>query len=534
MNAATKTPTREEYVVRDLIDQRAKNEPDKVFAIFADEEEWTYADLRRQTLEAASGLQKLGVKQGDYVLAWLPNRPAAVRTTLAINYLGAICVPLNLSYRGNVLAHAINMSAANIMVADQAQIDRLAGLELPHLKTLIVVGNTDEKTAIAHQITETEMLALATGEPTPPAKPIEPWDTQCILFTSGTTGNSKGVLSSYIHRYAHAVAVPGVNANERRLIHSSLSHAGGFGAIYGMLAVGGSIAMLESFKTPTFWSDVKRLKATNASLLGATLPFLLQRPPSDEDKNHALTVVRVAPVNETTIAFSKRFGVDICGVYSLTETAIPLLCGPKLDRAGQCGLPQPGFELRIVDENDFEVPDGQAGELIMRAANPWINSHGYLNNPEATAKSLRNGWFHSGDIFRRDPDGQYVFLDRLNDAIRRRGENISAFEVENEIAQFADVSEVAVVGVPSEFGEDEVLAVIKPLQGTQIDCAALIEYLRPKLAHFMIPRYIRIVDDLPKTSTQKVMKQSLRDAGVTNDTWDRSAHGIEVKSTTRT
>jgi crotonobetaine/carnitine-CoA ligase len=185
--------------------------------------------------------------------------------------------------------------------------------------------------------------------------------------------------------------------------------------------------------------------------------------------------------------------------------------------------------VRVVDENDCEVEDGVVGELIVRTDMPFGLNHGYHKNAEATASAWRNGWFHTGDAFRRDSDGNFFFVDRIKDAIRRRGENISSFEVEKEIVAHDDVRDVAVVGVPSEFGEDDVMAIISPVPGRTIDLVALVEFLRPRLAHFMVPRYFRIIEDLPRTPTEKVQKHILRSEGITADSWDREKAGINIK-----
>jgi len=195
---------------------------------------------------------------------------------------------------------------------------------------------------------------------------------------------------------------------------------------------------------------------------------------------------------------------------------------------GTCGRRREGVELRIVDANDCAIPDGQVGELIVRSDTPWTLNSGYFKDPEATARAWRNGWFHTGDAFRRDADGNYFFVDRMKDAIRRRGENISSFEVEVEIVAHPRVRECAVVAVPNETAEDDVLAVVATVPGATLDPLDLLEFLRPRLAHFMLPRYVRVLDDLPRTPTQKVEKHVLRSAGVTPDTWDREKAGVRV------
>ena len=196
---------------------------------------------------------------------------------------------------------------------------------------------------------------------------------------------------------------------------------------------------------------------------------------------------------------------------------------------GTCGKVRAGIEARVVDENDCEVASGEIGELMVRADRPWSMNSGYFGNPEATARAWRNGWFHTGDAFRRDADGNFFFVDRMKDAIRRRGENISSFEVEAEVGSHPSVQECAVVAVPSELGEDEVLVALVAQPGVEIDPKQLIEYLIPRMAHFMVPRYVRIVLELPKTPTQKVQKHLIRGEGVTADTWDRERAGIVIR-----
>jgi crotonobetaine/carnitine-CoA ligase len=213
----------------------------------------------------------------------------------------------------------------------------------------------------------------------------------------------------------------------------------------------------------------------------------------------------------------------------MTEVSCPLVSAINPTLPGSCGGPRAGVEARLVDENDCEVPVGEVGELIVRTDAPWAMNSGYYRNPEATARAWRNGWFHTGDAFRKDADGNHFFVDRMKDAIRRRGENISSFEVEAEVIAHPAVREAAAVAVPSEIAEDEVLVAVSLAQGCTLDPAELVEFLRPRMAHFLIPRYVRIMDELPKTPTQKVQKHLIRKDGVTADTWDREAAGVVVR-----
>jgi crotonobetaine/carnitine-CoA ligase len=259
------------------------------------------------------------------------------------------------------------------------------------------------------------------------------------------------------------------------------------------------------------------------------VPFLLKLPPGPGDRDHTLKKVVLVPLSDDAQAFADRFGVDVYTTFNMTETSWPLVSERNPAARGTCGRPRPGVEARIVDDNDCEVAPGAAGELILRTDTPWAMNHGYHNNPEATARAWRNGWFHTGDAFRRDEDGNFFFVDRLKDAIRRRGENISSFEVEAELMAHPAVREAAAVAVPSEHGEDEVLAVVAPVAGGSVDPAELLGFLVPRMPHFMVPRYVRVLAELPKTPTQKVQKNLLRADGVTPDTWDREAAGIRVR-----
>ena len=521
-------PSRQDCVVAELIDRRAAETPDQVFVLFEDGDSWTYAELARRVRGWAAGLQEHGVRQGDRVLSWQINSPQGLLTYFGLNYLGAVAVPINTAYRGELLRHVIANSGARLMIADGRLLDRLKGLELSALKKVISIG----KPAYARPgliLASEKSLAEAEGPPDPPARPIEPWDEHIVLYTSGTTGPSKGVLSTYIHTWSIKNGFRHHTASDRHLVPLPLFHATGAVTTYSALARGGSIALVNGFDTNVFWDLIRRFEITTVGLLGVMTQFLLKQPPSPADRNHTLKTVLVVPIDADTPLFAERFGVQTFTIFNMTEISIPLFGGPNPDQPGVCGRPQPGYEVRLVDEHDIEVPEGQVGELIVRNAMPWSISHGYLNDPAATARTWRNGWFHTADAFRRDAQGDYFFVDRMKDAVRRRGENISSFEVEAAIATHPDVREAAVIGAPSPLGEDDVMAIVAPVPGRTIDPESLIDHLRDRLASFMIPRYVRVVDALPKTPTQKVLKADLRAQGVTPDTWDREAAGVVVK-----
>jgi crotonobetaine/carnitine-CoA ligase len=523
-----RVPARATCVVRYLIDHWAEDRPAQVFAIFDGGSEWTFGELRKRTIAVAAGLARAGVKRGDHVLAWQPNTPEMLLTFFAINYLGAVYVPINTAYRGRVLEHVVENSDARIAVVHADLVPRLASLNLARLEQLVVVGGDVAESPLP--VTPFGALSGKATDLPALARPIEPWDTQSIIYTSGTTGPSKGVLSSYLHMYTN----PGpeawwfVTGEDRFLVNMPMFHIGGLGLSFAMLVRGGSIVMPERFSTDEFWPLVRDTRTTTVFLLGVMATFLLKIPPGPADRDHFVRKVFIVPLSDGATEFHERFGVDVYTIFNMTEISSPIVSTPNPAVRGTCGKVRPGVDVRLVDENDCEVGVGIAGEMIIRTDRPWAMNHGYYKNPEATARAWRNGWFHTGDAFRKDADGNFFFVDRIKDAIRRRGENISSFEVEAEIVAFPAVREAAAIAVPSELGEDEVMAVVAPTAGQTIDPAALIGFLRDRMAYFMIPRYIRVLPELPKTPSSKVMKAELRAQGVTPDTWDRERAGIRI------
>ncbi|WP_155945673.1 AMP-binding protein [Metapseudomonas resinovorans] len=513
--------------VCDLLHLRAKQTPDRVFAMFVPGDQWSYAQTLDEVRRSAAGMQQLGVQPGELVLVWLGNGPDALRTMLAINYLGAVAVPINTAYRGALLEHVLSNTAASLMICDGRLLDRLAGAQLARLRRVVVMG--PERMDIAGVELLGGELLLADSEPEPISCEVQPWDNAVVIYTSGTTGPSKGVLSSYLHLWTTATAFRHLDDSDRSLVSLPLYHIGGVLGYYCALLTGGSLVLVESFSVSRFWQVVREYGVTSTGLLGVMLPFLLKQSPFQGDREHSLRSVLVAPLDEGASAFAERFGVDIYTEYNMTELCMPLFSEANPGVLGTCGRLREGVELRIVDEHDFEVPVGAVGELIVRSEHPWALSHGYLNNLEATARAWRNGWFHTGDAFRCDADGNYFFVDRLKDALRRRGENISSFEVEAAILAHPAVREVAVVGVPSEVAEDEVMAVLALAPNQELSPEQLIEFLKPRLADFMIPRYLRFMQELPKTPTHKVLKHELRGQGVTADSWDREGSEIVVR-----
>jgi crotonobetaine/carnitine-CoA ligase len=529
-HADPRVPAREKCVVRYLIDRWAAERGDQPYVLFDGGQSWTYRELRERVVAVAVGLQRQGVRQGEHVLCWQPNTPEMLLTYYALNYLGAVYVPINTAYRGGVLEHVIENSDARLAVVHADLVPRLKEVRLAQLERLVVTGAAEVPPSPL-PATHFSTLPGSPQDLQPLARPIEPWDTQSIIYTSGTTGPSKGVLSSYLHMYTN----PGpeawyfIDGSDRFLVNMPMFHIGGMGLSFAMLARGGSIVLPERFSTDTFWPLVRETQTTAVFLLGVMATFLLKAPAGPQDRDHRVRKCFIVPLSDGADEFHRRFGVDVYTIFNMTEISSPIVSEPNPSVRGTCGKVRPGVEVRLVDEHDCEVAVGQVGEMIVRTDRPWAMNSGYYKNAEATARAWRNGWFHTGDAFRQDLAGNFFFVDRIKDAIRRRGENISSFEVEAEIVRFPSVREAAAVAVPSDIGEDEVMAIVAPAPGQTVDPAALIDFLRERMAYFMIPRYVRILPELPKTPSAKVLKADLRRQGITPDTWDRERAGIVIR-----
>ncbi|MBT8077812.1 MAG: AMP-binding protein [Gammaproteobacteria bacterium] len=527
--STSQLPDRDACVLAALLDRQAKVRPDDVFLIFEDDDCWTFEETRRRTRRAAAGLQSLGLRRGEHLLSWQPNGKEAILAWFGANYLGAAYVPINTAFRGKLLEHSIGLSDAQILVAHPELLPRLDDIDTGPLRDVVVTSDrvpaNGSETLSWHAFSRLQADVEVDAE-----QAIAPWDTVYIIMTSGTTGPSKAVQCTYVQAWSGAAeAMFYFSLEDRLLAGLPLFHVSGTGAVMDRLIKGGSAVVTEGFSPERFWETVDRHQITGTCLVGAMTPFLLKQPESEEDRKHALRTVITVPWNEDSLRVAKRFNLQMYTAFNMTETATPIVSGANPPELGTCGQPRPGVEARIVDANDCEVPVGETGELILRTDRPWEMSRGYYRDAAATAAAWRNGWFHTGDAFRRDEAGNHYFVDRLKDTIRRRGENISSFEVESEASACDDVREAAAIPVPSEFGEDDVMLVVAAKPDTDLDPARLFAFLEPRMAHYMLPRYIRILPELPKTPTQKIQKHLLRTQGVTNDTWDREAAGIKLR-----
>jgi len=529
-------PTREECVVPDLLVARANQDPDKLFLLF-EEEQWTRSKAVAEAWRTGNAFQRLGVEMGDYISSWMPTGPDVLRTWFGANAAGAVYAPLNLAARGGFLEHTLNLAESKVLVAHHELVERLEGLNLPSLETVVTVGGPSPVKLPWRTVAMEEVLDGAGDDrPTLP-RPLEPWDDLSLIYTSGTTGPSKGVRAAHaaFWNYANCFVLPFVTEDDRYLSSLPMFHTAGTGITYSMLRAGGSVALNKGFSASRFWDDVRRFEATVTIAIHGMVTFMLNQPPLDDDADNPLRVVYMGPLSQHH-EFARRYDVSIYTAYGMTEVPVPIVSELNPDDGKSCGRAADPvhYELRLVDENDIEVPVGSPGELVARHTLPWTINSGYKNMAEATAEAWRNGWFHTGDQFMQDEHGNFFFLDRIKDVIRRRGENISSFEVEKEVMTHPLVKDVAAVAVKNpdlheDAGDEEVKVVVVLEEGSTLDPAELVDYLAARMPAFWVPRFVEYVAELPRTESHKLKKGDLRELGITTETWDRERAGIKLK-----
>jgi carnitine-CoA ligase len=507
-----------------VLDDKARQHGDRVFLV--GDRELSYIQLRNSVARFAGGLRDLGVQAGDRVLFMMPNTGETIVTAFGTCWAGAVSVPINTSYRGEMLRYVIDDADATLLVIAEEHLGVLADVRdrLARLPRLIVAG--DLRAADQLDSSAVPWDAVASGAAVPPPD-VGPADLQAIMYTIGTTGPSKGVLVSYHHayQYANPTGTHLVGAGDVVYVTLPLFHIGGqWAGIYAALLADGQALLKRKFSVSEFWSDIDKYGVTQTILLGVMSEFIWKQPPSEDDRRHSLRRVAVTPPPKDAAGFGARFNLRICQGWGLTEAGC-VTASPPFDepaRPTSCGrLRTDLFEMILADGNDEPVPVGVPGEALIRPVQPNALMAGYWRKPEATVAASRNLWLHSGDVLVQDADGYYYFVDRQKDCIRRRGENISSLEVERAVQEHPEVLECAAIPVPGEDTEEEVKVVVTLRGPAQLTPAELSAFLEPRMPEFMLPRYIEIVPELPKTPTQKIRKDVLREAGVGPGSWRR-------------
>lgn len=531
-----------ERVLGQIVADKAALHGDRTFIRYGDRT-LSYRDLDLQSNKIANGLTRMGVGRSTHVAFMLDNSPEIILLYVALGKLGAVSVPINTAARGELLAYYLTQSDSEMVIADSALVDRLVPVasSVPRLRHVVSLAETPgERVAptLGLDLPQSDFGDLLQNPDAPPAVDVRFLDLHSLIYTSGTTGPSKGNLSTHAHALTCGLQLAkayGYRPDDVLYVCLPIFHGNAWlCSVLPALVADASIAVSRRFSASGFWDDIRRYGVTQFNALGAMTNFIWARPPSPDDRDHKVRQVMVVPTPKQYYqAFEQRFGIQFTSVYALTDCGMVTVRGPgdPPEKWSSAGKACDDVEIRIVDEDDFELPRGQTGEVVVRTSVPWLHAQGYYNMPEATAAARRNLWFHTGDRATMDEDGYVYFVDRKKDAIRRRGENISSFEVEQIVLKHPAVLDVAAFPVASEHSEDEVMVSIVLREGKALSEAALVEHCRENMAYFMVPRYVEFVAELPKTMTEKVEKYKLKQDAEARlvSIWDREKAGIVIK-----
>ena len=482
------------------------------------------AQIQADSYRIAAALTGWGIEAGDRVALMMGNVPEFLIAWFGILRAGVVEVPVHSAYRGLLLEHILRESGARVLICDAEFVDRIEGLETPALERIVVRGESTAAAPAGIALTTLEE-ALAT-EPLSQSREILPDDISCILYTSGTTGPSKGAVLS--HRANLQLAKANVELMEYTaddVLYTAfpLFHVNAkFTSVVSSLISGARLVLDERLSASRFWEIMRENGITSFNYMGTMLSMLAKQPVKDGDSGHGVIKAYGGGCDGALwVEFEERFGVRLHEHYGMTEIGIATWNTRTVRRPGSCGREVPYFEVRVADQLDIEVPVGEVGELQVRSREAGTILREYWARPDETINSMRNLWFHTGDRAWKDEDGFFFYVDRLKDSIRRRGENVSAWEIESVLDALPGIVECAAYGVPSDLGEDEVMVALVLEPGTELDLEAVIARCSERLAYFAVPRYVRVCDQLPKTPSQRVQKFRLREDGVTADTIDR-------------
>lgn len=530
------------WTLVDLVRRQAAEHGERVFMGFEGGAELTFAGYERDSTRLALSLAGLGIGPGDRVLALVRNRIEFMLAMVATHKLGAIFVPINTELKGAFLQHQLRNAEPRVVLVDAELIAAFEGVDAGEARPeacVVVAGDAPAAMPAALDVGRVmDFAALAAIAPADAAVLVEPHyqDIACIMYTSGTTGPSKGVLMPHAHLYLFGlgtVQALGLTEEDRYYVCMPLFHANALlMQVIGSLIAGTYVYCVLRFSPNRWLDEVIESEATVTNALGVMPEFIYRTPPSDRDRDHKLRHAMAVPIGKDWgDDFERRFGVKLMQGFGMTECNIPCytpLGDPLVPGcAGQ--VLDEYFEIRIVDPaTDEPQPVDGVGEIVIRPKQPGCFMAGYFRMPEKTVEAWRNLWFHTGDAGLIDSRGNLHYIDRIKDCIRRRGENISAFEVEQVLNSHPAVAESAVIGVKVEGagGEDEVMALI--VAADDYDNAELLDFCVERMPRYAVPRFLLTVDELAKTATGKIQKQVLRDAGVTGETWDRESAGYTI------
>jgi len=525
-----------------LVRRKAEKNGGKPYILFEDRR-ISYAEFDAMSSRVANGFARLGVRKGDHVAFLLTNCPEMLFVYFGLFKLGAVAVPVNVAARGELLIYFLEQSDSAWLLADPELAERFVEVQdrLPKMRGLVVFnekGAPPAELVRRVRIPVADYRALEDAPATAPDGGVRFNELAYLSYTSGTTGPSKANMASHAHAINLATELAkgyGYNADDVLYTCLPLTHGNAFlcCALPAMVA-DATVAISRRFSATTFWDEVKRYGATQFNLLGAMANFLWAQPERPDDADNTVRQCMAVPAPIAFYeGFEKRFGLTLTSLYGLTDFGLVAVKGPdapasKRDSAGPA---RPEVELRVVDDDDMPLPPGKVGELVARPRDPWFNPLGYYKMPEATLEAWRNLWFHTGDRGYIDADGWIYFVDRKKDAIRRRGQNISSFEVEQVILRHPAIKDVAAFPVASEMSEDEVMVSVVVRADATLAPDELIEHCQRNTAYYMVPRYVEFRPELPRNASEKVMKYKLREEAEARlaELWDREKAGIKVR-----
>lgn len=531
-------PDQADWSLATVLRHHAERRGDATFLMAPEEDRtFTYAQTLDSAERIAAAFAAAGARPGDRVIIMAANSSQFVRSWIATAIGGTVEVPINTNYSGEFLRHQVSVVDARFAVIDDVQAGRFLelGASAAGIEAFWVIDTGCREQAMdrlrRHGFHATAWEDLEAAEPAG-AQPPKPEELGAIFFTSGTTGPSKGVAMPQSQLYFFAqivVSLTRLTEQDTYLTTTPLFHGNAqFMAVYPALLAGGRAVIRSKFSASKWIDHVRDSGVTVTNFVGVMMDFAFKQPPRSDDADNQLRCVYAAPTASSIVTeFAQRYGIEaFVDAFGLTETCAPILAPYGETRpAGAAGLQAADwFDIRLVDpQTDREVPVGEVGELVVRPRRPWTCSLGYYGMPEKTVEAWRNLWFHTGDALRKDAEGWFYFVDRYKDALRRRGENISSYEIEQAMLSHPLITECAVIGVPSdvEAGEQEVLAAV--VSSSRVDPGEILHWCDGKIPDFAIPRFARFVPALPKTPSEKVQKSLLREEGVTDDTHDRSA-----------
>ena len=527
-----------EWVLPKVLKEQSEKNGAKDFLQFSYNNPLTYSEVNTFANQIANSLNKLGVEKGEKVSVYMPNSLELCLSWFGILKNGSVMVPINTAYVMDFLQYIIESSDSKIIIIAEEYMDRLKNIEdrIPLIENIIVwpreeKGSLDLMDYKGKAKTYSWKEFVESGDKNEPDVEITHLDHARLMYTSGTTGRSKGVVRPCAADYSSAMnysLIMDITPDDvvftcLPLFHSNAMVMG----VYPAMIQGAKVVVEEKYSASNFWKWMKDFKITKFNLVGVMSYFMWNAPVVPEEKEHEVKLVLGSPAPHDIIEdFMERFGIKFMEGYGLTEVGQCTFMRPgEPFRIGSCGKESPGYEIKIVNpDTDEELPPDTPGELVLRPRIPNICLHYYHKMPEKTVSDFRNFWFHTGDLCRKDDDGYIFFMDRVKDYIRRRGENISSFEVENMVSSHPKINEAAAIAVKVDeegrYSEDEVMIVIVKEEGKNLDPKEIIEFLKPIMPKFMIPRFIKFRKSLPKTPTNRVQKAKLREEGVTADTWD--------------